>query len=365
MSINGQPTQFNPANNCSENSFVPSVNLQQRLADNVIGFEQGSLEKRADGTAKARIGEFSDSLRDKGKAERTFNGYPSNARSVLRKVSKMFHGNVGLDKLDLSAITAEQIKAVEQYMYSGYDFKTASLFRIKHGWNNFCEFIGMGNWKFTRKINEAKAFKNEVISNEDVVKILQHCRDERERAKTAKARIRWLRREIAILLGWSAGLRSCEYGNAKFDEIINKGRITVRNSKHGGSREVGVTKETREAVPKLKELLKKHKEYPEKGGVFEKVGGKVYTTSTFRRWLVEAGVECGMTSDVAQTHSLRHRFADNFLERTSDISLLSRIMGHKSIDTTKGYTHPSFEKVLKFMQEANDNARGQYVPKVS
>ena len=36
-------------------------------------------------------------------------------------------------------------------------------------------------------------------------------------------------------------------------------------------------------------------------------------------------------------HSFRHRFAKNFLKRFNDISLLSDLMGHDSIETTRIY----------------------------
>ena len=36
-------------------------------------------------------------------------------------------------------------------------------------------------------------------------------------------------------------------------------------------------------------------------------------------------------------HSFRHRFAKNFLARSSDISLLADLLGHESIETTRIY----------------------------
>jgi hypothetical protein len=185
LTINGNPC-FSPTANLPGNLREPQINLQSQV------------ENRANGMARVRIAEFANALNDGEKAERTYNGYASNVRSVLRKVAKMFFGNIKPEDVDLSKVTKEQIQEVQREIYSGGDFMPASLFRIKHGWNCFCAFVGMDEWKFTRKNNATEAPKADVIENEDVLKILEHCRKMREEATTEKARIRWLRREVAI-----------------------------------------------------------------------------------------------------------------------------------------------------------------------
>ena len=42
---------------------------------------------------------------------------------------------------------------------------------------------------------------------------------------------------------------------------------------------------------------------------------------------------------VIHPHSFRHLFAKNFVERCDDIALLSDILGHESIETTRIYLH--------------------------
>ena len=101
-----------------------------------------------------------------------------------------------------------------------------------------------------------------------------------------------MRIEIMMLLGWGSGFRSCEYGNATFDEIINTGFVTIRNSKHDGTRRVPVTDETQEAVSRLKAILHENGLAPKNGGIFEKSNGETYSTSTFRRWLKKVAAAC-------------------------------------------------------------------------
>ena len=55
----------------------------------------------------------------------------------------------------------------------------------------------------------------------------------------------------------------------------------------------------------------------------------------------------GIDPDTMYPHSFRHRFAKNFLARSSDISLLADLLGHESIETTRIYlTRSSKEQKL-------------------
>lgn len=53
------------------------------------------------------------------------------------------------------------------------------------------------------------------------------------------------------------------------------------------------------------------------------------------------GKKFGLDTRVIYCHSFRHLFAKNFLEKCGDLVLLSDILGHASIDTTRIYTRRS------------------------
>lgn len=58
-------------------------------------------------------------------------------------------------------------------------------------------------------------------------------------------------------------------------------------------------------------------------------------------------VRYGIDPDTMYPHSFRHRFAKNFLARSSDIPLLADLLGHESIETTRIYlTRSSKEQKL-------------------
>jgi integrase len=333
-----------------------TANLGARFGfDAIPGMAAFELPKiHAEGMAAVEIERFADYLRS-DRAEKTAQGYYYDVRNVLTTISEGSFGDLPLEKLDLAMITAAQVKQAEQKLFKVSDLKPATLARVKQGWNRFCLFVGMKEWKFTEKIN-AEVYSDEVIFTADVLKMLEYCRQQREISKTTADRIRWYRKEIALRLGFEMGFRSCEYGNATFGEVDNRNRITIKHSKANGYREVSVTKETKSVIMEFRGFLIERNAYPESGRVFEKTDGKGYSTSTFRRWIRATAKACGIAANLAKTHGLRHRFARNFGKHTPNQMMLSRIMGHKSIKTTMQYAEPTFEDMQDAIQASVDSA---------
>ena len=59
-----------------------------------------------------------------------------------------------------------------------------------------------------------------------------------------------------------------------------------------------------------------------------------------RRWSVKYGIP----KEVMHPHSLRHRFAINFMKNNSDLTLLADVMGHSGVNTTMIYTRMSMDE---------------------
>ena len=62
-------------------------------------------------------------------------------------------------------------------------------------------------------------------------------------------------------------------------------------------------------------------------------------------------IKYGIDPKVVYPHSFRHRFAKNFLEKYSDISLLADLMGHESIETTRIYLRKTASEQQKLVDE--------------
>ncbi len=82
-----------------------------------------------------------------------------------------------------------------------------------------------------------------------------------------------------------------------------------------------------------------------------KYGGQMTSrgvAENIKRWAKKYGIP----QEVAHPHSFRHLFAIEFLKRNKDISLLSDLLGHESIDTTAIYLKMSSEKQREAFNEA-------------
>jgi integrase/recombinase XerD len=69
--------------------------------------------------------------------------------------------------------------------------------------------------------------------------------------------------------------------------------------------------------------------------------GSPVTPAAIRGQLRKFSALYGLNPAVLHPHSFRHRFAKNFIEACGDISFLSDLLGHQSIETTRIYLHRS------------------------
>lgn len=79
------------------------------------------------------------------------------------------------------------------------------------------------------------------------------------------------------------------------------------------------------------------KENRSSGPLFLSHLGKRISISGIRAQLKTLGCRYGLDPEVVYPHSFRHRFAKNFIENGGDISFLSDLLGHDSIETTRIY----------------------------
>lgn len=101
----------------------------------------------------------------------------------------------------------------------------------------------------------------------------------------------------------------------------------------------------------IKESGEYFKEVPSDLLFPSKHGGQMTTrgvAENIKRWAKKYGIP----QEVAHPHSFRHLFAIEFLKRNKDISLLSDLLGHESVDTTSIYLKMSSEKQREAFNEA-------------
>ena len=68
----------------------------------------------------------------------------------------------------------------------------------------------------------------------------------------------------------------------------------------------------------------------------------------FTKWVKDAGIDRPVT-----VHSLRHTFATRLYEKTGDLYLVQRALGHRNITTTEVYARVSDERLREAVASLN------------
>ena len=65
-------------------------------------------------------------------------------------------------------------------------------------------------------------------------------------------------------------------------------------------------------------------------------------------------IRCNIPPETVYPHSFRHRFAKSFIEKCGDISLLSDLLGHKNLETTRIYLRRSSSEQYEIINKVVD-----------
>lgn len=144
---------------------------------------------------------------------------------------------------------------------------------------------------------------------------------------------------------WLAGLRVSEVANLQYTDITlseRKGKVILRQSKGGKTREVPLVLELRET---LHAYIEKHRN--ELGAfLFAWYGERLQEISIHKiveKYWALANVPC-------TCHQFRHYFGTAFLEKNpGDVVALAQLMGHSSLQSTFGYTQNTAETLEEKM----------------
>lgn len=143
-----------------------------------------------------------------------------------------------------------------------------------------------------------------------------------------------LKHRTILSIAFSVGLRVSEVINLQVD-CIDSDRMQIRIEKGKGKKDRYVPL----SINLLKLLREYYKEYRPSKYLFEGPTGKMYSTSSCQ------AIFKNHISKSFSFHSLRHSFCTNLLEKSVDITVIAKIVGHSSIKTTQIYTKVS-NKVL-------------------
>lgn len=189
--------------------------------------------------------------------------------------------------------------------------------------NCFIDFLKLPYSKILMVKHQHRSFLENVISMADY-EYLKNClfRDGK------------LSYYFAIRLMAGTGLRVSELVQLKIEHIW-LGYIDL-HSKGNRMRRVYIPRCIRH--PCLKWIQESGRTH---GDLFLNRYGNRITANGIRMQLSHFAALYNLDPSILHPHSFRHLFAKSFIEQCSDIAMLSDILGHESIETTRIYLHRS------------------------
>jgi integrase len=205
-----------------------------------------------------------------------------------------------------------------------------------------------------RTLRRILSFARESELLENVPKIA--LRKENERSATFSAELEKALLEVApqplrdvFLISQDTGLRPDEVIRMRLENVLwDKGLIFNPDGK---------TPKARRHVPlseRVRRVLQDRAAGRTDGWVFpspRKKGSPIsyYTVAEGMKIVRE---KMALTKDLV-LYSARHTFATDMLDRTGNLALVQKMMGHESILTTQRYLHPALKDVAQLVNERN------------
>lgn len=230
--------------------------------------------------------------------------------------------------------THEYMMLYKCYLIEHYKPQTVNL-RIR-AMNCYLEFLNRPTGKLLMVRMQHKSFLENVISQADY-----------EYFKNCLIRDGQYKYYFAVRFMADTGMRISELVTVTVDDV-KCGYINLC-SKGNRIRRVYIPRIVR--IPCLKWLEHEQRSC---GYVFLNRYGHPITTTGIRDQLKQLAIQYSLDPMVVYPHTFRHLFAKNFIERCDDIAMLSDILGHESIETTRIYLHrSSLEQQQIFNQVVN------------
>jgi integrase/recombinase XerD len=161
-----------------------------------------------------------------------------------------------------------------------------------------------------------------------------------------------LRDRALFELLYSSGLRVSEAAKLTVGDIdFNSRMILIRESKWGKDRIVPVNEA---AAAFLKRLLSGREEQKD-ARVFGVLRGASINLR-FQKLLKERG----LARELLSAHSIRHSIATHLLARGADLRYVQELLGHRSIETTAGYTHELAENLKRIYRSHHPRENEHY-----
>ena len=334
---------------------------------------------------------FVKNLKEEQKADNTIEAYVKDVNFFISNIEHLF----GQKIKSVDDILKIYISDSFENMIKNEDYAHQTIRRKKYGWNSFIRAIDKFDLAISKKFKITKiGHKTDTAETRDVLPLIYFCEQKAQETEKIKKSsknnnvkklgkyILYLKQIVFLNIGHNEDLRASEYQNISFDDILIDKTIKIKDSKHNNYRLIPATEDTIAAVQNLYNAMKENN-LDTKNIIFSNKKGIPLHISTFNKWLKsiikeierdshskESNITESTTSktkfqaEIAQeicpnitTHSLRHICARNLLQESKNMVLVSKILGHQSLETTKIYLEPTQKDIRLELNQSNKKAR--------
>ncbi len=255
---------------------------------------------------------MNDAMVLRGFAERTKETYLACVTALAK------HYRQSPDSLDAAAIQAYLLHLISERKLA-YSSVNQAVCAIR-----FLFAVVLGQKALAFEIPMAKTPKRlpQILTREEVARLLSHCRDVRART--------------LLMTTYAAGLRLTEVCTLQLSDIESAPErmcLKVRQGKGGKDRYTLLSPRLLEALRLYWRVTRpRYWLFPAsigEGPMCDKTAQRIYHAARHA-----AGIERG-----GGIHTLRHAFATHLLEAGVDIHTIQRLLGHAHVSTTMRYFH--------------------------
>lgn len=232
------------------------------------------------------------------------------------------------------AINYSSLQLYKVFLLEHYKPQTVNL-RIR-ALNSYMEFCSLSESKISMVRVQQKNYLENVISEADY-EYLKNCL-----LRDKKYLYYFLIRFMA-----ATGARVSEVVEFRAEDVF-KGCKDIY-SKGNKTRRIYVPKMLQKDTSQWLNAIHKSQGY-----LFLNRFGNPITPAGIRGQLKNLALSYGMNPEVVYPHSFRHRFAKSFIEKCGDIAMLSDLLGHKNLETTRIYLRRSSSEQYEIINKVVD-----------
>lgn len=232
--------------------------------------------------------------------------------------------SVLLSYLNGRPVTKERMIAYKRHLLgAGRKVTTTNLYIVAV--NSYLKYAGYKDCTIrTERIPRKRCLEN-VITMEEYRRILAYARE------SGREKYYFILKALAF-----TGIRISELAFLTV-ETLSAGKFTIENK--GMTREVYLP-------AKLEQSLRGYcrRKNIRTGTIFTGNTGKPISRAAVYQMLIRLADMAGVKKEKAHPHSFRHLFALTYMKQYADLSELSDILGHASLETTRIYTMTTAEE---------------------